>query len=331
MSIKKFFTPLVALLMLGAASTVITSCSKDDNPSGSQDADAEKIVYPAVDDLAYVMHSLIHYDENGEFVNYIYGEALDPENPDDLYIGVDDLYEAFDIFSLWFAPGIDLDALFSVSEEFDVPLEDLDGKSQGSITFRPGTGDTVAEVIFNTSIAARAMTRGGGKANKVIFMKNSSWPKDKDLKAHKGDIKQMSIANSTLRGVLSSDDHNPMYVCIREARNGQHPWWLALSKHDYDPDNHDKYDADEVPYLDMAKTISAELRTDFDFFKSAFAKAKGGELVWGRWYMSRSNHHSWFHRFQDAVLIPGQDTGGRRGSGESAPLLFFTNWVPDGQ
>ena len=211
-----------------------------------------------------------------------------------------------------------------------MPLEDIDGKSLGSITFRPGTGDTVAEVVFNTSMAARAMTRGVLGTYRIYFLKNSSWPVVVDRSARKGYFKRMDIKSENLSLMLDPTDRKPTYVCIREAKNGQHPWWLALTLHEYEPDKHDNWDAPEVPDLDMAKQISAELRTDFDLFKDAFSRAGGGGLYWGKWYMTRTNHHSWFHRFQDAVLIPGQDTMGRRGSDECAPLLFFCNWVPDG-
>ena len=172
--------------------------------------------------------------------------------------------------------------LFSLSEEFDVPLEDIDGKSLGSITFRPGTGDTVAEVVFNTSMAARAMTRGVLGTYRIYFLKNSSWPVVVDRSARKGYFKRMDIKSENLSLMLDPTDRKPTYVCIREAKNGQHPWWLALTLHEYEPDKHDNWDAPEVPDLDMAKQISAELRTDFDLFKDAFSRAGGGGLYWDR-------------------------------------------------
>ena len=165
------------------------------------------------------------------------------------------------------------------------------------------------------------------------FLKNKNWvPKDKDFITHLGDVKRRSIGTAKLKDLFESSDKEHDYVCIREGRNGN-PCWFSKTIYKYDPDKHDIYEnSSEIPYLDKAKEISLKmLRPDWEFFDAICLDSKCDALRWAEWCLTRTSHRSGLHKFQDAVLIPGDDTMGRRGSDEKAHILLYIDSLADGQ
>lgn len=77
--------------------------------------------------------------------NRYFGEALDAKDPDHLFIGVDRMEEAKDMFRLWLAPDVE------VTEHDDgslsATLTNILGHEQGTVRLTPGTEENhVAEV-----------------------------------------------------------------------------------------------------------------------------------------------------------------------------------------
>ena len=257
MKMKRIFTPLVALMMLGTASVMITSCSKEDNPSTS-----EQTVETNYDDLDYLLREIAFFDEN-----YVWDENAIYELPEELDIKVENLEEAVEIFMSWFAPDIDVEALYKVSENFDVPLTDEDGNYQGIVSFRVGSDDDdfLAEVIFDIpGIGARASTRG--PLSTYRFRAG-----DFEL----GELKIRHVKG--LAGILKPDERYMKFVCIKVVEPGKN-WFLAITRNKYVP-NFDGVVYSDMPDLNRSLEVSKILAEKFEFFQEKFRKAGYGELV----------------------------------------------------
>ena len=111
-----------ALLLFAAAMTNgFTACDSEleDVDRPSKEAPAEEPHSNAIgsyDDLAILLNTIAETDNMGKVTNRYYGKPLDDNDPTHLYIGVDELQEAKDMFLVWLAPD-DIDHPATLSEE----------------------------------------------------------------------------------------------------------------------------------------------------------------------------------------------------------------------
>jgi hypothetical protein len=169
---KNKFLSLLGLMLMAAALTTFTACS------GSDDDDNNKSGTTYMyDDLDYFQKALCTIDDAGNLVSYNTGTILYKDEPQHLYIGVDNIEEAARIFAKWLSPDVKLPDITPSVRELTAQLTDKQGKPQGTIYFRAGTEPIVAEVTASAGTQLKFIDR-------ITFLLNSAWPQnsgDEDL------------------------------------------------------------------------------------------------------------------------------------------------------
>lgn len=261
MNTQFFFKAAAALLLAGA---LFTACEKD----GAKDTPEEEIV-TAFDDLAYFQDAFVEMDANGEFVGYCVGEPIYENDPTHLYIGVDTMEEALEYWDACLAP--DIKRTTSVVNNYSYQLTGADGTSQGTVSFAPGTGASIAEITTNAS--------GLKHFTKVTFLLNSAWPFNSEAGSYYlGDVRKIKLDMET-NGWLGYKNREVGFVCVREKANGVKPMYVAISDKTYHPENiRDLLGSKYVPGVSKAKDIYKLLHTDWDLYVAAFEEAGEGAL-----------------------------------------------------
>ena len=179
---KRFLPALLALLMLATVAPTFTACSDDDDDkNNSEQTDNQKLQY---DDLDIFQRAICNIDSAGQLMRYKIGQALHDAEPQHLYIGVDDIEEAAKMFRTWIAPDVKLPA---GNADLTAELTDTLGHAQGTIYFRAGSGQTVAEVTYSPETKLKYI-------DKITFLLNSAWPYNSGEKVwHLGDIRSFRI------------------------------------------------------------------------------------------------------------------------------------------
>ena len=144
---KTIAKSLAALLLISFAVVIFNSCNKDKTET------PERIEINTYDDLDYFQNSIVRIDSLHNFLYRAYGMPLDADDTSHLYIGVENLEEAKDIFMNWIAPDV---VITENSDNLTCPLTDENGLSQGTVFFRPvGLNGHVAEVSVSDSLQGR--------------------------------------------------------------------------------------------------------------------------------------------------------------------------------
>lgn len=219
---------LVAAL---AAAICVTACSdSDDEKNGNTNGNGEEQTEQSkagpvetFDDLSFFQNAIVQIDSLGNFVERNYGEPLYDNDTTQLYIGVDNMEEAYEIFKDWLAPDVQISTQTPTTNNVVVTLTDTKGTKQGEVYFKAGTESSqVAQVTTNATIK---------HFNSVTFIYNSAWP----FNAQKGKY----ILGSTYpMKILTGTEYysgNRIYkdinmVCIRSQKNGVPPMFMGISK-----------------------------------------------------------------------------------------------------
>ena len=162
---KNKFLSLLGLMLMAAALTTFTACS------GSDDDDNQSGTTSMYDDLDYFQKALCTIDDAGNLVSYNTGTILYKDEPQHLYIGVDNIEEAARIFAKWLSPDVKLPDITPSVRELTAQLTDKQGKPQGTIYFRAGTEPIVAEVTASAGTQLKFIDR-------ITFLLNSAWPQN---------------------------------------------------------------------------------------------------------------------------------------------------------
>ena len=119
---KNKFLSLLGLMLMAAALTTFTACS------GSDDDDNNKSGTTYMyDDLDYFQKALCTIDDAGNLVSYNTGTILYKDEPQHLYIGVDNIEEAARIFAKWLSPDVKLPDITPSVRELTAQLTDKQG------------------------------------------------------------------------------------------------------------------------------------------------------------------------------------------------------------
>lgn len=283
MNKTNFKTMLLAGLMAltGAAGFTACSDSDDDKNNGSSGgSDSKEVLF---NDLLWFQNCIVRVDSLGQFVSRNYGEPLYDNDTTNVYIGVETLEEARQLFDTWIAPDAKVTATPS-STDVTVTLTDKDGKSQGEVYFKAVDGGaTIAEVT--TTAAVRHF-------RKVSFIPNSAWPTNvQEGKFIKGVVYKMDVRVSIMHSGIHEDvkiKYETMnMVCIRSQGNGVPPMLVAIGKEK--ESNGDALKFENLEYTDMisesdAITASQILQNDWDLFAGVFDEAGNGPLLRNEWY-----------------------------------------------
>ena len=336
MKTNKHFAWLLGL-MLALATTAFTGCSDndDDNQGGSNTEQADSLT-AMYDDLAMFQRSICRIDSAGQLVRYEVGVALHENEPQHLYIGVDNIEEAAKMFATWIAPDVKLGEITPNVAELTAQLTDTAGISQGTIYFRKGSGSSVAEVTASANTQLKYVDR-------ITFLLKSAWPYNSETSLwHKGDIRRFKITGDATK-YLSERDRELNFVLVREGECGVNPMWVAITKDGYDYDASwlsDFYrvgQSNYCPIRSKALAIYNSLKTDWDYFKGKFDEAGAGELNPTSWYWYNQHstmfaiitelHYQYYIRLGDASI----DSRGHHMNGPSRHFLLMIDWLKDGE
>lgn len=322
MKTKKSILWLLGLML--CATPMFTACSDDDDDNKNENPSQEET--SKYDDLAVFQNAICRIDSLGNLAYYHVGEALYESEPQHLYIGVDDIEEAAKWFRNWIAPDVTLGNISPTTTDLTAQLTDTLGRAQGTIYFRKGSGQTVAEVTYSPETQLKYIDR-------ITFLLNSAWPFNSGGNQwHKGDIKKFQITGKAGNS-LDDDDQTLNFVLIREGRNGVKPMWCAITNNTYRNLNFDGWtDFERIqsssycPSYGTACTISDILCSDWSFFMSKFKEAGEGKLNWGSSY--------WIDYYENSqpqmMVYDRKSISGNSWDGSNERFLLKIDWLNDG-
>ena len=328
---RRFLPALMALLMLATAVPTFIACSDDDDDNNSPQPESPK---PQYDDLDIFQRAICNIDSDGQLVRYQFGEALYDAEPQHLYIGVDNIEEAAKIFRCWIAPDVELGTITPTVSDLTAQLTDTLGHAQGTIYFRAGSGQTVAEVTYSPETKLKYI-------DKITFLLNSAWPYNSgELKWHLGDIRSFRITGNCSEG-LADNDKSLNFVLVQEGGNGLYAVWAAITNNKYTnssgkqkwgvENSFDKvFYSDYCPTRSSADYITIMLRENWNFFVEKFKQAGCGPLDASASYWINSTHWDWGRYYECMVYSSGYVSGITQGNGEERFLLKI-DWLRDGE
>jgi hypothetical protein len=326
---KRFLPALLALLMLATVAPTFTACSDDDDDkNNSEQTESQKLQY---DDLDIFQRAICNIDSAGQLVRYEIGQALHDAEPQHLYIGVDDIEEAAKMFRTWIAPDVKLPA---GNADLTAELTDTLGHAQGTIYFRAGSGQTVAEVTYSPETKLKYI-------DKITFLLNSAWPYNSGEKVwHLGDIRSFRITGNCGEG-LADNDKSLNFVLIQEGGNGLYAVWAAITNNKYTnssgkqkwgaENSFDKvFYSDYCPIRSSADYITIMLKENWNYFVERFNQAGCGPLDASASYWINSTHWDWGRYYECMAYSSGYVSGITQGNGEERFLLKI-DWLRDGE
>ncbi len=205
---------LWGLMLAFVIAPVFTSCSKDDDPTPEPEEEEVKF-----DDFESFQGFIVKTDSAGNFIERLYGEPLLENDSTILYIGVEDIYEAQQLFFDWMPYKVEPYSSGSSTDNYTATLTDETYQYQGEVYFTAGQDDLVAEVSFSPELKPRHFSR-------VRFILNSNWTGTvHEPVIRLGDLVQFEVpeGDDAVRGIYRT-------VCIRESGNGKRALCISLSK-----------------------------------------------------------------------------------------------------
>ncbi len=159
------FSWFLAIALLSGLTTLMSSCSKDDD---EKDPDAVETGQTKIDDVSFVRRKLVSLDANGNFNGLLWGVFFDDSRPTTAFVKVQSLQEAKEVWE-----GLipyDAKAVADGNNEV-VELTDEKGKKQGDMRFNVlGNGPELAEVAFSSP------TLVDSHVSRLAFILSGLWP-----------------------------------------------------------------------------------------------------------------------------------------------------------
>lgn len=259
----------MAIVSAIVLSTGFAACSSDDDDDKQQNvAESEQVT--TFDDLAYFQSAFVETDSLGNFISHSVGEPIYDNDPTHLYIGVENIQEALEFWEACLAP--DINRTTSADNKYSYTLTDREGKSQGTVSFAPGTENGhVAEITTNATDLKHFKA--------VTFLLNSAWPFNSSSGTYYlGDVRKVKLDMET-DGWLGYKSREVGFVCVREKSNGVKPLYVAITNKTYEPGKISKLLGSKwVPGESKAKNIYKLLHNDWELFVAAFEDAGEGAL-----------------------------------------------------
>ena len=210
---------LLASFYLMASMFMLTACSDDDDNNNASEMPQEGAV-EFFDELSFLQNSIVEIDSTGAKMSVSCGKALDEMAPTELYVGVENIEEAKEIFLSWI---VNKESVISTGNNITVSLKSEERQDQGKVYFTAkeqgsmvGEYPLIAEVTFDTDIKY---------VSKVYFINKSSWPDNAGSQYFVGDI--------VLRHSLGKEGMKN-FVCIREYSAGVKGMLISITDKSYD-------------------------------------------------------------------------------------------------
>ena len=323
---KKLKIENIWVLFALCLAIAFAACSSDDDNNGSEDPTPtpteEEVTY---DDLSYFQNAIIEVDTLGNFMSRVCGEVLYENEPHHLYVGVETLEEAQEMFDSWIAPDVEVQTTVT---GMTAALTDAEGNAQGTVYFTAGTqSGHVAEVTASSGTKLLHF-------DKVTFLLNSAWPVNASAKIyHQGDVITHAIANKDISDALFYSDMSLKWICIRESGNGQKPMFITVTNNEYEvanPNTQWRYNnirfSSYCPAESKAKAIVKILKNDWSYWLPKI-NAAGIPIKHDHNYWIDMDHYVFVFLYYDAIDIPTGITYGKQSY--SYPFLLKIDWLDD--
>ena len=323
-AVRHTLNTTASMMLLAAVLAAGFSACSDDNDinvkANEQEEQSHRITLNSHDDLLAFQNTIAETDAMGHVTNHLYGEPIDSNDPEHLYIGVENIKEAEQMFQLWFND----DAAMTPNGDggLAVRLTDRNGKPQGTIFFTPGTeANHVAEVTASPETQLKGFRQ-------ITFLENSAWPKKNLLMAGRKYYKFDIVRNIKMADIQkcfydTNMTHN--FVCIQGSSNGVKPIFCAVSNEIYKNPltnyfigaiRDSKYCPGEVS-SPTAFTIQKILLADWDAFVETFKEAGSGPLIPGANYWYDETHFTFIFQYNGVMdyhsgFTYGEDSGGTK-------------------
>ena len=316
-----------ALLFSVSMSAVFMACSHDDdlNEKSKSNKKEGTIAIKTHDNLAAFQNTIVETNEEGKVISYIYGEPLDESDPEHLYIGVDNIQEAKEMFGLWLTN----DAILKPTKKggVSVLLTSKEGIQQGTIFFNPGTEENhIAEVTASPETPLKGFRC-------ITFLNNNAWPKSNLLtgarKWQRFDIVR-NIHMKDISDCLSSNDQRLNFVCIQGSSNGVKPIFCAISNTKYRNPISNKYlnmmrKSRYCPGENSSPTafnIQKILQPNWDSFVETFKEAGNGSLIQGCNYWYDETHYTFIFEYNGVICYRSGATYGEDDFDRTYNMLY---------
>ncbi|MGM9706588.1 MAG: hypothetical protein ACI3YM_03110 [Prevotella sp.] len=272
---------LLAALYLMGATCMFVSCSDDDDNNGEEQV-VESFSVEYFNELEMLQNHLVEIDSTGARMQNVCGAALDESDTSLLFVGVENIEEAKEMFKGWFPENADL---ITTGDKMTVNLKDEERKSQGTVYFTAKeSGSTVnglplfAEVTFAQGTDIKYVS-------KVYFVSKSSWPENDENQYHVGDYVETFVANGIKRY---------FGICVKEKSAGQSGMIVGFSTN---PEYHFQ-SCGAFASPSAAKEVSKILRADWNKYKKLFKEECGFELSDSEYFWINK---SYFYLFTSGI------------------------------
>ena len=243
----------VYLAIAASVILMVCSCRQEETPVVPTDEDDTEggVEETACDELQMFQNFIVRTDNEGNFVERVYGKVLDEADTTVVSIGADNVEEARKIFERWlaFEPNVQETA----PNVLTFYPKDEDGQAQGEIYFTPVSDDPTctARVTFSAETPLRHFKQ-------IDFIPNSLWPENNE-----GGFKKWDI--------WAGFTH--VYTCVREKKNGAPTLFACISRYGKDEQNtpehyYDYWDHYGKPCAspELAKEVADVAMEDWDAF-----------------------------------------------------------------
>lgn len=258
---------LLAALYLMGATCMFVSCSDDDDDNNSEEQVVESFSVEYFNELEMLQNHLVEIDSTGARMQNVCGATLDESDTSLLFVGVENIEGAKEMFKGWFPENADI---ITTGNNMTVNLKDEERKSQGTVFFTAKeSGSTVngmplfAEVTFAKGTDIKYVS-------KVYFVSKSSWPENEESQYHVGDYVESFVANGITRY---------FGICVKEKSAGQSGMIVGFGVH---PEKPHAYWIFASP--SAAKEVSKIIRANWNKYKKLFKEECGVELGDGEYF-----------------------------------------------
>ncbi len=261
-AMKSFLHKTLKVLILAVAFIpAFTACESDDDPQ----VEPEKPI--KLNDFEDFQSCIIRTDSLGNFEYRSYGEPLLEEDSTILYIGVDDMEEAKDLFEIWMPYGVETYST-GLADNLTAVFTDKNYQRQGEIYFTAGKEDYIADVTFSEELSPKHFST-------IRFISNEKWPSTEAESIFQlGDVYNYPYENIATRA-----------ICIREKGNGKKALFFTYTNKKWPDNNMFVYD----PKAAKCREIYRYLKKDLNFFVECFKKT-GREFNPDQWFWAGSSN-----------------------------------------
>ncbi len=254
-----------ALMLMAFGMAAFSSCSSDDDDVEQIPESGDVVSFNQV---KYLQNNIVETDSLGNMVQRVYGTPLNPSDTTELYVGVESIDEASELFKNWLSSDTEVKASTPSATDMQASLKDENGDVKETVYFKAVEGDD--EIIAEVTFASKNVFK---HFSKLLFIKRAAWPSNSN-----GTFSPYYVGDMEWHDTY--DDGSQRWVCIRAAKQGQAGLLMYISSH------HGYYGimkASNFATPSLAKEASNVIKGNWNMYVTLFREA-GRTLESGSYY-----------------------------------------------